>query len=318
MPRLFYLLLLLASAAPSMAQTAPPRVEYTREDSLEVVRLLADRTLKTPLDYARKLVGRPYVAHTLERGDEHLVVNLRGLDCATLVETASALAIAGQRAERAARQQPGGAPWATAAGSRQRNANDPWRLFCNALESIRYRGGHCTDYLSRLHYLTFWIGDHLRRGNISEVALPQKYSRQRTTDIHYMSQHADKYRGLKGEDDVRRIATLENECKGLEFEYLPQENCGLSRRHLPAIQDGDIVCIVTTKKGLDYSHQGLAFWGKDGKLHLLHASSEKGKVIADPRPIDQYLKGIRPSIGIRLFRLQTAHRAIRPPRPRTN
>ena len=55
-------------------------------------RLLNDTSLRTSLDFARRLKGRPYVASTLEVADpERLVVNLRGLDCATLVETASAL-----------------------------------------------------------------------------------------------------------------------------------------------------------------------------------------------------------------------------------
>ena len=41
---------------------------------------------------ARYFVGRPYVASTLEREPERLVVNLREWDCTTLVESAVALA----------------------------------------------------------------------------------------------------------------------------------------------------------------------------------------------------------------------------------
>ena len=318
------LLLFIAHLATLSAQNSRPLVEYNAKDSLEVVQLLAESSLQSPLDFARRLCGRPYVAHTLERGDEHLVVNLRGLDCATLVETASALAMARRQLGQMQRTLPNNGWQAMDKDSLiQRGqdahypARDPWNSFCSALESIRYRNGHCDGYLSRLHYLSFWIEDHKRRGNIVEVQLPAKLTKMRRTDIHYMSRHATKYPGLKNADDVRRIAALEAQQTGQTFAYLPQEACGLPKSELQDIHDGDIICIVTTLDGLDYSHQGLAFWDNDGKLHLLHASSAKGKVIADTRPLDTYLKGIKTSIGIRVLRIQAPTRNARqmPQRP---
>ena len=318
------LLLFIAHLATLSAQNSRPLVEYNAKDSLEVVQLLADQSLQSPLDFARRLCGRPYVAHTLERGDEHLVVNLRGLDCATLVETASALAMARRQLGQMQRTLPNNGWQAMDKDSLiQRGqdahypARDPWKSFCSALESIRYRNGHCDGYLSRLHYLSFWIEDHKRRGNIVEVQLPAKLTKMRRTDIHYMSRHPTKYPGLKNADDVRRIAELEAQHTGHTFEYLPQEACGRTKEELQGIHDGDIICIVTTMDGLDYSHQGLAFWGDDGKLHMLHASSAKGKVIADTRPLDAYLQGIKTSIGIRVLRIQTPTRNARqmPQRP---
>ena len=325
MERLTLILLLFIAHLSSLSAQAPrPQVEYTPKDSLEVVQLLADQSLQSPLDFARRLCGRPYVAHTLERGDEHLVVNLRELDCATLVETASALAIARRQLDRMQRAPLRNGPQHADNDSIARKPQDahsptyhPWEAFCRALESIRYRNGHCNGYLSRLHYLSFWIDDHKRRGNIVEVQLPAKLTKMQRTDIHYMSRHASKYPGLKSPEDVRRIAALEAQQTGQTFAYLPQEACGLPKSELQDIHDGDIICIVTTLDGLDYSHQGLAFWDNDGKLHLLHASSAKGKVIADTRPLDTYLKGIKTSIGIRVLRIQTPTRNARqmPQRP---
>ena len=52
-----------------------------------------------------------------------------------------------------------------------------------------------------------------------------------------------------------------------------EQYTSLSQKDLSAIHDGDLIAIVTTKKGIDYSHLGFAVWGKDGKLHLLNASS---------------------------------------------
>ena len=316
------LLLFIAHLATLSAQNSRPLVEYNAKDSLEVVQLLAESSLQSPLDFARRLCGRPYVAHTLERGDEHLVVNLRGLDCATLVETASALAMARRQLGQMQRTLPHNGWQAMDKDSLiQRGqdahypARDPWNSFCSALESIRYRNGHCDGYLSRLHYLSFWIEDHKRRGDIMEVTLPAELRKTRRTDIHYMSRHATKYPGLKNADDVRRIAELEAQHTGHTFEYLPQEACGRTKEELQGIHDGDIICIVTTMDGLDYSHQGLAFWGDDGKLHMLHASSAKGKVIADTRPLDAYLQGIKSSIGIRVFRMLPPARDMRKIQP---
>ena len=304
MCRIAFFLSLLACVSAVLAQPSV-KVEYAAADSLEVTAWLADSTLRSPLDFARRLEGRPYVAHTLERGAEHLVVNLRELDCATLVETASALSIARSRLERAERTLPYALPWASPQSALAPAVPDAWALFCEALESLRYRDGRCTDYLSRLHYLTFWIDDHLRRRDVEEVVVGEKWMKRRTTDIHFMSTHPDKYAGLKNPDDVRRMAALEAQYAGQSFRYIPQEYCGLSKEQLGAVRDGDIVCIVTTLAGLDYSHQGIAFWGQDGKLHLLHASSARRCVVADARPLDVYLQGIRSSIGVRIFRLRS-------------
>ena len=70
------------------------------------------------------------------------------------------------------------------------------------------------------------------------------------------------------------------------------------------IKDGDIIAIVTKKKGLDYSHLGFAVWGEDGKLRLLNASSVHKKVVEEPMTLYQYLKRNPTSVGIRVFRFK--------------
>ena len=73
-----------SSLAPAQSDKVPQGVVCAATDAAEVQRLLADKSLKTPLDFARKFLGRPYVAATLEVADpEQVVVNLQGLDCAT-------------------------------------------------------------------------------------------------------------------------------------------------------------------------------------------------------------------------------------------
>ena len=62
-------------------------VVYTAADSVLVERLLKESKALKPGDnkvlfFARRLLGKPYVAHTLEVADpERLVVNTRQLDC---------------------------------------------------------------------------------------------------------------------------------------------------------------------------------------------------------------------------------------------
>lgn len=271
-----------SSLAPAQSDKVPQGVVCATADAAQVQRLLADKSLKTPLDFARKFLGRPYVAATLEVSDpEQVVVNLQGLDCATLVETSQALAMTRREGK-------------TDVASYTRN-----------LEKIRYFDGKNRGYTSRLHYLSFWMADLTKRKVAKEVVLPQTLTQPLEIRLNYMSTHANAYPFLKNHPErVREIAQLERKYSGKVGHFLPKLNAGLSRQQLGAIHDGDIITVVTQKAGLDYSHQGIAFWGNDGKLHMLHASSERKRVIADERTLEDYLKRISHAKGIRVFRIR--------------
>ena len=270
-----------SSLAPAQSDKVPQGVVCAATDAAEVQRLLADKSLKTPLDFARKFLGRPYVAATLEVADpEQVVVNLQGLDCATLVETSQALAMTRREGK-------------TDVASYTRN-----------LEKIRYFDGKNLWYTSRLHYLSFWMADLTKRKVAKEVLLPQTLTLPLEIRLNYMSTHADAYPFLKNHPErVREIAQLERKYSGKVGRFLPKSNAGLSRQQLGAIHDGDIITVVTQKAGLDYSHQGIAFWGNDGKLHMLHASSERKRVFADERTLEDFLKRISHAKCIRVFRI---------------
>lgn len=269
------------------AATAPDTILrhtlYTAADSAKVVELLkATVTGNDVLFYARQFKGIPYAASTLERNDpEQLVVNLTGLDCTTLVETSLALA------------------------RTHRQGGKTFEAFCHNLETLRYRGGMMDGYLSRLHYFSWWWHDNANRGNIGEVILPTSLTAPVNVDNHYMSQHPDKYKFLRLHPEwVDSIKAMEQAANGIDGRYLPQDNVKLTRAKLKAIEDGDLVAIVTRKDGIDYSHLGLAVWGKDGQLHLLNASSIHKKVVEEPKTLFRYLQEHPSSIGIRLWRLQ--------------
>ena len=71
---------------------------------------------------------------------------------------------------------------------------------------------------------------------------------------------------------------------------------------LETIHDGDILAIVTRKKGLDTSHLGFAVWQK-GCLHLLNASSIHKKVVLEPMTLSEYMKKHPSQLGVRVVRV---------------
>lgn len=259
------------------------RTIYTSADSLRVVNLLrTDVGDNDVLYYARQFIGTPYVASTLEISDpERLVVNLRELDCTTLVETVLALSMT------------------------KRQGSDNFSDYCRNLMRLRYWKGEMDGYLSRLHYFTWWMHDNLEKGIISEVIDNKYFSAPIKVNNFYMSAHPEKYRFLKGHRDrVDSIAKLEKKYNGADGYYLPQQHVGLNQKQLSTIENGDLVAIVTSKQGLDYSHLGFAVWGKDGLLHLLNASSIHHRVVEESKTLRRYLNEHPSSVGIRLFRLK--------------
>lgn len=258
------------------------RVVYTKEDSVRVEQLLqVDAGENEVLFYARHFLGTPYVAHTLEVSDpERLVVNLRQLDCTTLVETVNSLVIT------------------------RRKGRKRFVDFCRNLEAYRYRGGRMQGYMSRLHYFDWWINDATQRGLVHEVADKMHFTGLKLIENCYMSRHYGKYKMLAAHPEwADTLRAMEAAGNGAVVRYLPAAKIGLTRRELSCINDGDIVAIVTTKAGLDYSHLGFAVWGRDGRLHLLNASSIHKKVVEEPMTLRQYLAKHPTSVGIRLFRL---------------
>ena len=68
------------------------------------------------------------------------------------------------------------------------------------------------------------------------------------------------------------IRKLEQSVNGKRYRYVPKGKIANTAVFRNAIHDGDIIAIITNKKGLDTTHIGIASWHKDG-LHLLNASS---------------------------------------------
>ena len=124
-------------------------------------------------------------------------------------------------------------------------------------------------------------------------------------NLTYMSEHPDSYPLLKVDMNERKlIAEMEKRASGATVRYILKERVGDSKKVLNCVKDGDIIALTTRKKGLDVSHVGFAVWGKDGKLHLLNASSIHKKVVLEPMTLYQYMQKHPSQTGIRVIRLQ--------------
>jgi len=260
------------------------QVEYTPADSARIVSIL--KTAETERGneprmyyFGRQLENVPYVAHTLEVGEkEHLVVNIHELDCSTFMETVTALTLCDVNGKRT------------------------FKDFCHYLQQIRYRQGKLTDYTSRLHYFTWWSEDNVKKGFVKAMD-DDTFTATQTLRLNFMSQHPNSYKHLKAHPEfVKTIRRYEQQYDGTRWPYIPKSKLGGSPRELPAIHTGDIISIITKKEGLDNSHVGIAFWRK-GKLHLMHASSIKKRVILDLQTFYDYCQAQQSVLGIRVYRV---------------
>ena len=261
---------------------------YVREDSLKVVSLLKKgasqpRGTNLMLFFAHQFVGKPYVSRTLEvNRNEDLAVNLGQMDCTTLVETVTALTLT------------------TRQGSLR------WDDFLHWLKTIRYRGGELNGYCSRNHYFSQWIQSNERLGLVQEISADGfPFTATRRLQLHYMSRHPASYPMLRGNSkELKTIIALEREASGALIRYIPCHLLGHSASSLKYIQDGDILAIVTKRDGLDVSHVGLAEWGKDGKVHLLNASTIHKRVVLESLSLHQYMLRHPSQLGIRVIRIK--------------
>lgn len=257
-------------------------VDYTKEDSTMIVCLLSDKKLQTPIDFAQKFLGRPYVAHTLEvNREEKLVVNTRQLDCTTLVETVTALVMCA------------------------RKGFTSFDDYSKCLAALRYRNGKMDGYTSRLHYFSDWIEDKQQMGFVKEIQDPQQvFSALQRLKINYMSLHSNAYKSLREHPELLTdIKHQEQQLTGRTYRYIPKSQVGRFEVLKTTVKDGDIIAITCSKPGLDIAHLGFAIWHKDG-LHLLNASQLHKKVIDEPMTLDQYLSKHPSHTGIRVIRIK--------------
>lgn len=203
----------------------------------------------------------PYVAHTLEVEPEQLIVNLRELDCTTFAENCFAI-------------------------SRTIKSEKPsFEQFTRELQNIRYRNGKIDGYTSRIHYFSDWIFENDQKKlvkNISKEIVNTPYPLQ----VNFMSTHPASYVQLKDSTLIPFIAKHEREISSRTMFYIPEGKLTEVEHFL---QNGDIAGITTQIKGLDISHVAI-LQRVNGRIHILHASTNAKKVILSDETLEEYLK----------------------------
>lgn len=273
---IFLLIFLLATVSYSQQITCSPADKQAVEDkTIEIDGLLENDFGKTLVAIGKTFLGTPYVAKTLEVGEiESLVVNLQGLDCTTYVENALAF------------------------GFMLREGKSDFEDFTEALEKIRYKDGNLDGYASRLHYFSEWIANNEKKGLVKDIT-NEIGGAEITKKIDFMSTHRDLYPFLADDTNFEKIKASENYLNDQPICILAQNQIA-ANEHL--IQTGDIIALTTSINGLDITHTGIATREKDGRIHLLHASTGSMKVEVSELPLADYLKKIKSNTGIMVAR----------------
>ena len=284
-----WVVLLFTICCSLISAAAQERCHYEAADSILIEQLLADGNAQKcgkgqdVLYFARKFLGKPYVAHTLELfpDDERLVLNTRELDCTTYVDVVVALTLCSRRGETTFRQ------------------------FVHQLHMQRYWNGVCDGYPSRIHYFTDWMRDNSRLGFVTEIQDTRPpFTAVQTLKVNYMTMHPQSYVSLKRHPEyLPLIAEKERDLTGRKYRYIPTAQLADSRVLRNTVNDGDIIAITSLTPGLDIAHLGIAVWHEDG-LHMIDASSRHKKVVEESITMQQYVRNRRNADGIRIVRLR--------------
>lgn len=232
---------------------------------------------KVIIETAKFFLSVPYVANTLEIEPEGVVVNLRGLDCTTFVETVYAL-------------------------SHTAKSDDlSFENFTRHLMRIRYRGDVISDYSDRLHYTSDWVFENEKKGIVKSIVHTPAWEPIKHK-FFVMSTNHEKYKQLKGNPALtEKIKAVETELSGRDHFYLPTEKIEQNKN---LIKSGDVVAFVTTKiPGIDMTHMGIIY-KEGGMLTFIHASSSHKKVVLNREPLAVYTKGTGRNAGVIIARPQ--------------
>jgi len=254
----------------------PPQVVSARDSLvfLEKQKVAAHEnslTAKT-LVVAESFLGTPYVSGTLDvNANEQLVVNLRQLDCWTLVENSLAIAQTG---------------------------NGDLQEYQSHLQRLRYWGGVVDGYGSRIHYFSGWLLQAEKNGFLRDLTQEMGGVPYRKK-ISYITARADKYPKIKNAAVRRDLAAAEKRINAHAWHYIPKAKVA-AMEHL--IQEGDLIILTSAKRDLDIAHQGFAV-RRNGRIHLLNASSLSKRVVISKQTLPQYLASQKGQSGIMVARL---------------
>lgn len=250
------------------------------ESALEKLTEL-DSKLMTPNERIAEIgqwfMGTPYMEKTLEiPGPEQVVIDFQGVDCTTFLESVVSLALI------------------------EEAGNLSFEAFEKELENLRYRGGKNTGYISRLHYFSDWIYINQKKGIVTDMTREiggVPYENHPT----FMTENPKFYPQLSQKENVEQLQNIEAGIRTRSYYFIPKAQISQLENK---IQSGDLIAITTSMNNLDMVHVGFAF-EKDGRIHLMHASSKNKEVEISELPLHDYLAGNRSQSGIMVVRLNS-------------
>ena len=227
-------------------------------------------------EVGKSFIGTDYLVHGIEKdGNEQLVINLNGLDCTTLLENSLIISRCIKKGKTS------------------------FEDYQSELQFIRYRDGIIEEYPSRLHYFSDWIYDNIAKGVVEDVT--EKLGGKTVKfDLDFMSTHPENYIHLSTNPDfIPVIEQQEKEISCRKYFFIPKDELKSSEELL---DNGDLIAITTTVKGLDIGHVGIAVKLEDGRIHLLHAPTENTKVQISKEPLTEYLMKYKRHSGVMVLR----------------
>lgn len=276
----FTTLLLLFISLASLAQESVPSPGDLRQLTIVV----GKNPTETAVAIGRQFLGKPYVPHTLDTNPtEQLIVNVQQFDCTTYLETVLALSLA----------------WHDTPDKISGPQFE--QEFRSYLTKLRYRNGKIDGYASRLHYFSDWLRDNERKGLLTDVTGEFTGSMSVAKPVSYMTTATYRYPQLSDPATFRQMQLAEASLNQQPFTFIPRKNIRLADSQL---REGDIIMLMSARPGLDMKHVGLAVKQPNGRIHLMHASSEQGEVVITPYPLSDYVLWHKHLSGIRVARLR--------------
>jgi hypothetical protein len=224
----------------------------------------------------QSFIGTEYAANTLEVNDEEqLVINFTGLDCTTLLENSLVLARCIKKGKTS------------------------FKDYTNELTFIRYREGLIEEYPSRLHYFSDWIYENEAKEIVSDIS-EELGGTPINFDLNFMSSHPDLYKHLSENPEfIPKVEEQEKAINERTYFFISRSELA-SKENL--IQNGDLLAITTSVKGLDIGHVGIAVKKENGRIHLLHAPTSSKKVEVTAETLEDYLMKYKRHKGLIVLR----------------
>jgi hypothetical protein len=207
--------------------------------------------------------------------EEGLDINLKKFDCVTFVENMVALT------------------------QTRRTTTPNFDNFKRNLANIRYRNS-VVDYAARLHYFSDWLFENEKRGLLRDITKDiggQIFPKS----VFYMSYKKDTlYGNMADSATFVAVQAVEKEITKRQKFYIPKDKIADIESK---IRDGDIIAVTNRLEGMDIAHTGFAI-RKNGRVHMIHASSQFHKVVITDVPLADYVIKNKAQTGIMVGRLK--------------